>query len=94
MRKQANHPYWWVYIVQCSDDSYYTGITHNINQRIKQHNSGTKAGGAKYTRARGPVQLVYLQQYSSHIEAARREIEIKKLKRTEKKELIDSFPTN
>lgn len=94
MGKLQNYPHWWVYIVQCADDTYYTGLTHDIHQRINQHNSGVKAGGAKYTGSRGPVQLIYLQQYSSHIEAARREIEIKKLKRHEKQKLIDQFLTH
>jgi putative endonuclease len=85
MHQAHDHPNWWVYIVECSDGTYYTGITYDIDQRIKKHNSGR---GATYTRARTPVQLIYSEQYSSHMEAARREFEIKKLKRNEKQLLI------
>lgn len=91
MGKLQNYPRWWVYIVRCADGSYYTGLTHNLNHRIKQHNSGVKAGGAKYTWSHRPVQLAYFEQYSSYTETAKREIEIKKLKHHEKKLLVDKF---
>lgn len=76
---------WCVYIVKCKDSTYYTGITSDIDHRIKQHNLGK---GAKYTRARGPVSLVYSEHYSSRSTALKRECVIKKLTRSQKKDLI------
>ena len=85
MPKQEIHPHWWVYIVECRDSTYYTGITPNIEQRIKTHNAGK---GAAYTRGRGPVSLVHSEKFDNHRAAAQRECEIKKLKREEKENLI------
>lgn len=75
----------YTYILKCSDDTLYTGYTNNITGRLLTHNSGK---GAKYTRGRTPVQLVYLEEYKDKIAAQRREREIKKLTRTDKLELI------
>lgn len=75
-----------MYMLRCSDDSLYTGWTNDIYKRIKAHNSGK---GAKYTRARLPVTLVYLEIYESSIDAQKREYQIKKsLSREEKIKLI------
>ncbi|MBU1705675.1 GIY-YIG nuclease family protein, partial [Patescibacteria group bacterium] len=68
-------------------NSLYTGITKNLEARIKQHNSGT---GAKYTRARGPCQLVWSQSGFSESSAKKEEARIKKLSKNEKEELLDS----
>ncbi|MEM7196663.1 MAG: GIY-YIG nuclease family protein [Pseudomonadota bacterium] len=76
---------WQIYIVRCSDGSLYTGITNNMDIRLELHNSGK---GAKYTRARRPVQLVYSESSTSQSEAARREFQIKKLSRAQKLLLI------
>ena len=76
---------WWVYIVECVDGTFYTGITTDINKRIKKHNSGD---GAKYTRSRCPVQLLYYEEHKNRSSATKREIEIKKLSRDQKRELI------
>jgi putative endonuclease len=76
---------WSVYIVQCKDGTYYTGITTDIDARIKVHNSGL---GAKYTRGRGPVKLVWSEGLLTRGEALRRECEIKKMSRAEKQQLI------
>jgi putative endonuclease len=65
-------------MVRCSDNSLYTGITKDVKKRIKQHNSGNKLG-AKYTRSRGPVTLVYTEQADSRSHATKREHEIKQL---------------
>ncbi|MFA5276180.1 MAG: GIY-YIG nuclease family protein, partial [Candidatus Omnitrophota bacterium] len=65
---------WHIYIVECSDKSYYTGITTDLVKRVDRHNSGN---GAKYTRARRPVSLVYSEECISKSEAKRREVEIK-----------------
>lgn len=72
-------------MVRCSDDSLYTGWTNDLDNRIEKHNNGT---GAKYTRNKIPVQLVYYEKYSTKIEAMRREYRIKRLSKSEKEELI------
>ncbi len=74
-----------VYIVQCSRGTFYTGYTVDLDNRIKKHNDGT---GAKYLRGRAPVKLVYAREYKYYKNAFKAEIEIKNLKRKEKEELI------
>lgn len=76
-----------VYMVECADHSLYTGWTNDIKNRIKTHNSGK---GAKYTRSRLPVKLVYLESFDTKEEAERREYRIKELLRSEKEKLINS----
>lgn len=75
-----------VYIVKCRDESLYTGWTNDLEKRIKTHNSGK---GAKYTRGRTPVKLMYYEEYEDKLIAQRREREIKKLTRDEKIKLIE-----
>ncbi len=75
---------WHVYIISCSDDTLYTGITNDLARRIKEHNDGI---GSKYTRPRRPVQLVYREGRGSRSAAARREAAIKGLTRQEKMKL-------
>lgn len=77
----------YTYIVQCSDGTYYTGWTNNLQNRVATHNSGK---GAKYTRARLPVQLVYYEEYATKSEAMKREYAIKRLSRKEKEKLISA----
>lgn len=72
---------YYVYILLCSDSTLYTGYTNDIKKRIKIHNSGK---GAKYTRGRLPVQLLYKEILKTEGEAKSREFEIKKMKRNEK----------
>jgi putative endonuclease len=86
--KNNNVGPWWAYIVECVDGTYYTGITPDINKRIKKHNSGN---GAKYTRFRKPVELLYYEKHKNRSWATKREIQIKKLTHNQKKELIDKF---
>ena len=74
-----------VYIIKCSDNTLYTGYTTDLKRRIKEHNEGE---GAKYTRGRTPVELVYYEKKISKSSAMKREYEIKQLKRKEKFELI------
>ena len=74
-----------VYIVQCSRGTYYTGYTTDLDNRIKKHNDGT---GAKYLRGRAPVKLVYAREYRYFKNAVKAEIEVKKLTRREKEDLI------
>ena len=75
----------YVYILRCNDDSLYTGWTNNLEKRIKAHSNGK---GAKYTKARLPVELVYFEEVEDKIGAMRREYAIKKLTREEKLLLI------
>ena len=75
-----------VYILRCIDGTLYTGWTTNLDARIEAHNQGT---GAKYTRGRGPVALVYSETYETKSCAMRREAEIKKLTREAKLSLIN-----
>lgn len=73
------------YIVKCSDGSLYTGWTNNLDKRLKAHNSGR---GAKYTKTRRPVELVYYEKFLTKQEAMSREARIKQLSRSQKLELI------
>lgn len=75
-----------VYIVRCSDDTLYTGYTTDLEKRITEHNSDIR--GAKYTKARRPVTLVYSETFSTKSEALKREHALKKLTRAEKLSLI------
>ena len=76
---------WNVYILKCSDNSLYTGITTELERRVKEHNHGKQA--AAYTRARRPVELVYSESHDSRSSAAKREYEIKQLSRKQKIQL-------
>ena len=75
----------YVYIVQCKDDTLYTGWTNHLDARIQAHNDGK---GAKYTKARRPVRLVYFEEFETKQEAMKREYEIKQLSRQQKLELV------
>ena len=77
---------WYVYILQCSDNTLYTGITKDLERRLEEHNHGRAA--AKYTRARRPVKLVYQEPLADHSSALKREREIKKLPAAGKRILI------
>ncbi|MFA9424183.1 MAG: GIY-YIG nuclease family protein [Sedimentibacter sp.] len=72
----------YIYIVECDDGTLYTGYTNNLLNRIKAHN---EKKGAKYTRGRTPVVLKYYEEYECKIEAMKREVQVKKLTRKEKK---------
>ena len=76
---------WYLYILRCGDGSLYTGITTDVHARLEAHSSGK---GAKYTRGRGPLELVYSEECETHSHALKREIEIKALTREEKLSLI------
>jgi len=78
---------WQVYIILCSDNSLYTGISTDVERRFAQHAAGT---GAKYFRGRSPVRIVYLEKGHDRSSASRREIEIKRLRADEKKRLIET----
>jgi len=79
---------WQVYILQCSDDSLYVGITNNLTKRIKDHQSGK---ASKYTRSRLPVRLVYKENKLNKGNALRREYEIKKWPRSKKIAFLTKF---
>ncbi len=72
---------WWIYLLQCRDDSFYCGITSNLDRRVKEHNSGR---GAKYTKARRPVKLVNSKKCLSRSNAMKLELRIKKMNRIRK----------
>jgi putative endonuclease len=78
---------YYLYIVECADETLYTGITTELDRRVDEHNSSDK--GAKYTRNRRPVTLVYTEVFADRSSASRREYEIKKkMSRTDKLKLI------
>lgn len=81
---------WYVYMVRCADDSLYTGITTDPNRRVKEHN-GIGAKGARYTRSRRPVTLVWYESVSDRSTAASREYQLKQLTRAAKLKLLSNF---
>ncbi len=82
----ANNHY--VYMLQCRDHTLYTGYTVDVERRMRMHEAGK---GAKYTRGRGPFQLVYVERFKTKSEALKREYEIKTFTRQEKLRLIESM---
>ncbi|HVZ58727.1 MAG TPA: GIY-YIG nuclease family protein [Patescibacteria group bacterium] len=76
----------YTYLLRCADGSYYTGKTNNLVRRLRQHN-GEIAGGAKYTRVRRPVQLIYQKSFSTHKEACHHEAQLKRLSHPQKASL-------
>lgn len=79
---------WHVYVILCSDDSLYTGITMDIERRFRQHSEGK---GAKYFRGRVPLRVVYREENHSRCSAAREEYRIKRMNRTEKERMVALF---
>ena len=77
---------WYLYILRCRDGSLYTGITTDVEKRLEAHRCGK---GAKYTRGRGPLKLVYRERCGDHSQALKRELEIKALPREAKLALIE-----
>ncbi|MDR0568779.1 MAG: GIY-YIG nuclease family protein [Spirochaetaceae bacterium] len=75
----------YTYILECNDGSYYVGSTKDLQRRLKQHQTGK---GARYTRSHSPVKLVYFEEYETPSEAYRREKELQRWKRAQKKALI------
>ncbi|PQJ36368.1 endonuclease [Salinibacter sp. 10B] len=78
----ANH---YVYVVECTDGTYYTGYTTDVERRITEHNDGT---GARYTRGRRPVELVHVESFDTQSDAMQREYAIKQLRRSAKEALV------
>ncbi len=79
---------WFVYILRCSDGSLYTGIARDLRRRLAEHNAGPR--GARYTRSRRPVTLVYSEAAASRSAALKREIALKRLSPAAKRRLIDA----
>ena len=78
---------WTVYMLRCADGTLYTGISNRLEQRLAAHTAGT---GAKYTRGRGPFELIYCEQHASRATASQREHAIKGLKREQKLALSET----
>jgi len=78
----------YTYIVQCADGSFYTGWTTDLENRLQVHNDGK---GARYTRSRRPVRLVYLEVHPNRSEAQRREATVRRLRRDQKEALVSAF---
>ena len=76
---------WYLYILRCCDGTLYTGITTDVEKRLEAHRAGK---GAKYTRGRGPLELVYRETCAGHSHALKREMAVKRLKRTQKEDMI------
>ena len=80
---------WFVYILRCADDTLYTGITRDMERRVREHN-GDNRRGAAYTRGRRPVQVIYREACGSRSQATRREHQIRAMTRKEKEKLAKS----
>ena len=78
---------YYFYILRCADNSLYSGITSNLEKRVREHNS-VNSRGSKYTRAKRPVKLIYSEKYRSKKTAMKREIEVKRLTKVEKEKLV------
>ena len=79
---------WYLYILECNDGSYYTGITNDIARRVERHNTGK---GSKYTRVHRPVTLVYYEEYEDQSHARKRENELKGWRHDKKQSLVHRF---
>ena len=82
----ARSPYH-VYVLRCSDNTFYTGYTTDVERRVREHDDGN---GAKYTRGRTPVELIHVESFDSQSDAMSREYEIKQYSRAEKERLVES----
>jgi putative endonuclease len=78
---------WFLYVLQCSDGSYYTGVTTDLNRRLKEHNTSKR--GAKYTKTRRPVEIIYSLEYEDRSSAQKFEHRFKQLTRKQKEEVIN-----
>lgn len=79
---------WFFYIVRCKDNSLYSGMTNDLDVRIKKHNEGT---GAKYTSSRRPVTLIHSERYKNASEAKKRELEVKRWPKIKKEQLVEDL---
>lgn len=76
---------WYLYILRCGDGTLYTGITTDVEKRLEQHRTGK---GAKYTRGRSPLELVYREECGTHSDALKRELAVKRLPRAKKERML------
>jgi putative endonuclease len=81
---------WFVYILLCKNGSYYVGVATDVDDRVKEHNTGQ---GSKFTRDRTPVKLVYTEEYEDYKSARKREVQLKGWRREKKEWLINGFPS-
>lgn len=88
-KTQDSKSQWYTYILRCADSSLYTGVTTDVNRRLQEHNQDNKKG-ARYTKVRRPVTLVYQEICTDRSSACKREAAIKKLTRQQKLQLINS----
>lgn len=82
---------YYVYILKCGDGSFYCGYTNDVEKRFEKHKSGK---GAKYTRSRLPLEIVYIEEFETKSDALKRECQIKAMKRIQKEKLIEDYSTN
>lgn len=80
---------WWVYLLRCNDNSLYAGVTTDIQRRVAEHNNSKL--GAKYTRARRPVSLAYLEAADNKSSACKREYQIRHLTKVKKEQLVSGY---
>ncbi|MFH1075018.1 MAG: GIY-YIG nuclease family protein [Candidatus Firestonebacteria bacterium] len=85
MKDNRKRKSWYVYILRCADKTLYTGITNDVKKRVKAHNEGK---GAKYTRGRAPVEIVYKKRFTDKSAASKEEAKIKRLNKKEKLKII------
>ena len=81
---------WFVYILRCNDGSYYVGVATDVEDRVREHNSGQ---GPTFTKKRRPVKLTYAERHESHANARKREAQLKGWRREKKEWLIHGFPS-
>ncbi|HCM48820.1 MAG TPA: endonuclease [Colwellia sp.] len=89
MTKRSETGAWWVYLLRCNDNSLYAGVTTDIHRRIDEHNNSKL--GAKYTRARRPVSLAYLEAASNKSTACQKEYQIRHLTKFKKEQLVSEY---
>lgn len=89
MTKRSKTGTWWVYLLRCNDNSLYAGVTTDIHRRIDEHNNSKL--GAKYTRARRPVSLAYLEEASNKSTACQKEYQIRHLAKLKKELLVSKY---
>lgn len=88
MMNMMNNIMYYLYLLQCENDTIYTGITTDLERRFVEHKSGT-GKGANYTRAFKPIKILYTEEFQNRSDASKRESEIKKMTRSQKLELVN-----
>ena len=79
---------WYVYLMRCADNSLYTGVTTNPERRVREHNGKVKGKGAKYTKHRSPVEVIYTEKYPDRSSCSKREYQVKSMSRKDKVKMI------